>query len=156
MKHKHAMVSHMNQQQLAEYWGISARTLERWRSIGWGPRYIKIGGRVVYRVEDILEYEAEHLYESTHSRPRATPPGELDEAELSAISRPIPLVDPSEPEWHTVDAEVRGDLLSLRIPPEFRCSNEGLEYCVVNGELRLRPRRLSLRLAMKLRAGRLR
>ena len=74
MKHKHAMVSHMNQQQLAEYWGISARTLERWRSIGWGPRYIKIGGRVVYRLEDILEYEAEHLHEFTGSRSRPTAP----------------------------------------------------------------------------------
>ena len=151
MKHKHAMVSHMNQQQLAEYWGISARTLERWRSIGWEPRYIKIGGRVVYRVEDILEYEAEHLHESTHTRPRATPPGELDKAEPSAISRSAPPVSLSDPEWHTADTEVRGGLLSLRIPPEFRCAKEGLEYCVVNGELRLRPKRLSLELAVRSR-----
>jgi hypothetical protein len=153
MKHKHAMVSHMNQQQLAEYWGISARTLERWRSIGWGPRYIKIGGRVVYRVEDILEYEAEHLHESTHPRPRATPPGELDEAELSAISRPAPLVDPAESEWHTIDAEVRSGLLSLQIPSGFRCPTDGLEYCVVNGELRLRPRKLPLGIAVRMIVG---
>lgn len=153
MKHKHAMVSHMNQQQLAEYWGISARTLERWRSIGWGPRYIKIGGRVVYRVEDILEYEAEHLYESTRSRHRAASLGELDDAEPPAISRSAPLASLSEPEWHTVNAEVRGDLLSLRIPPEFRYTNEGLEYCVVNGELRLRPRKLLLSLAVRMIAG---
>ncbi len=153
MKHKHAMVSHMNQQQLAEYWGISARTLERWRSIGWGPRYIKIGGRVVYRVEDILEYEAEHLYESTRSRHLAAPHGEPDDAEPPAISRSAPPVSLSEPEWHTVDAEVRGDLLSFRIPPEFRYTNEGLEYCVVNGELRLRPGKLPLSLAVRMMAG---
>ena len=57
MKHKHTMLSHMDQQQLAEYWGIS----------------------------------------------RSTPPVSLPEAE-----------------WHTIDAEVRGDLLSLRIPPALR------------------------------------
>lgn len=153
MKHKHAMVSHMNQQQLAEYWGISARTLERWRSIGWGPRHIKIGGRVVYRVEDILEYEAEHLSESTRSRHRAAPPGEPDDAEPPAISRSAPPVSLSEPEWHTVDAEVRGDLLSFRIPPEFRYTTEGLEYCVVNGELRLRPGKLPLGLAVRMMVG---
>ena len=59
------MYSHLNQKQLAEYWGISERTLERWRSIGWGPRFIKIGVRVVYRMEDILEYETQHLADST-------------------------------------------------------------------------------------------
>lgn len=58
----------LNQKQLADYWGISRRTLERWRAIGWGPLFLKIGGRVVYRVEDILAYEEQHLAESTQSR----------------------------------------------------------------------------------------
>ncbi len=47
----------------------------------------------------------------------------------------------------------RGTTLSLRIPPEFRYTNEGLEYCVVNGELRLRPRKLLLSLAVRMIAG---
>ena len=38
-------VKHMNQDDLAERWNISPRTLERWRWVGQGPRYIKIGGR---------------------------------------------------------------------------------------------------------------
>ena len=119
MKHKHAMVSHMNQQQLAEYWGISARTLERWRSIGWGPRYIKIGGRVVYRVEDILEYEAEHLYESTRSRSHPTAPGELEETAPTELVPSASLAELPESEWKMISAEVRNGLLSFRIPPEF-------------------------------------
>lgn len=52
---------HLNQVQLAGRWNISPRTLERWRWIGEGPAYLKIGGRVVYRLEDVERYEAEHL-----------------------------------------------------------------------------------------------
>ncbi len=52
---------HLNQTQLAARWNISPRTLERWRWIGDGPRYLKIGGRVVYRLEDIEAYEAGQL-----------------------------------------------------------------------------------------------
>ena len=57
MKQKQTVFNHMNQQQLADRWDLSQRTLERWRVIGQGPHFIKIGGRVVYRMEDILEYE---------------------------------------------------------------------------------------------------
>ena len=49
-------VKHLNQLQLATRWTVSARTLERWRWSGEGPQFLKIGGRVVYRVEDILAY----------------------------------------------------------------------------------------------------
>ena len=58
-------VRHLAQVQLAERWNISPRTLERWRWIGEGPRYLKIGGRVVYRLEDIEAYEAERTRAST-------------------------------------------------------------------------------------------
>ncbi|MBF0589166.1 MAG: helix-turn-helix domain-containing protein [Magnetococcales bacterium] len=53
---------HMNQIDLSRRWGISHRTLERWRSLGTGPAYIKIGGRVAYRLEDIERYEASNLH----------------------------------------------------------------------------------------------
>jgi predicted DNA-binding transcriptional regulator AlpA len=58
-------VKHLNQLELAHRWAISPRTLERWRWQGEGPRFIKIGGRVVYRVEDIEAYEAERAANST-------------------------------------------------------------------------------------------
>ena len=50
---------HFDQLELSRRWKISHRTLERWRSLGKGPSYLKIGGRVVYRQEDIKQYEAE-------------------------------------------------------------------------------------------------
>ena len=44
---------------LGRRWGLSYRTLERWRHDRIGPVYLKIGGRIVYRLEDIEAYEAE-------------------------------------------------------------------------------------------------
>ena len=48
---------HLDQTSLARRWNVSPRTLERWRWLGIGPRYLKIGGHVVYRSEDILAFE---------------------------------------------------------------------------------------------------
>ena len=49
---------HMNQEELSRRWGNSPRTLERWRWLGIGPQYLKIGGHVVYRLQDVEAYEA--------------------------------------------------------------------------------------------------
>ncbi|MEW5769558.1 MAG: helix-turn-helix domain-containing protein [Pseudomonadota bacterium] len=62
---------HLNQRQLAERWGISEASLERWRSEGIGPVYLKIQGRVLYRTEDIEAYEADCLRKSTSERIKA-------------------------------------------------------------------------------------
>ncbi len=40
-------VAHLNQKQLAARWCISAATLERWRSAGIGPKFLKLCGRVL-------------------------------------------------------------------------------------------------------------
>ena len=47
----------LNQTELAARWKINPRTLERWRWIGDGPRFLKIGGRVIYRIEDVEAFE---------------------------------------------------------------------------------------------------
>lgn len=57
--------THLSQSELATRWRISMRTLERWRWLGEGPRYIKLGGRVVYRLTDIEAFEADKLRSST-------------------------------------------------------------------------------------------
>ena len=53
---------HLNQEQLARRWSLSARTLERWRSHGKGPCYLRLGGRVAYRLEDIEAFEKAGLH----------------------------------------------------------------------------------------------
>lgn len=50
-------VRHLTQKALARRWCLSPRTLERWRWLGHGPVYLKLGGRIAYRVEDIEAYE---------------------------------------------------------------------------------------------------
>ena len=62
-------VTHLNQAELAARWKISPRTLERWRWTGEGPAFIKIGGRVVYRLEDVETYEANRHCSSTADKP---------------------------------------------------------------------------------------
>ncbi len=37
----------------ARFLGLSGRTLEKHRTYGTGPRYSKLGGRVVYRIDDL-------------------------------------------------------------------------------------------------------
>jgi hypothetical protein len=53
-------VHHLTQLDLARRWRLSTRTLERWRWLGQGPAYLKLGGTIVYRLEDVELYEASH------------------------------------------------------------------------------------------------
>lgn len=58
-------VVHLNQKQLAARWCISEASLERWRSEGMGPKFLKLCGRVLYRQVDIESYEESCLATST-------------------------------------------------------------------------------------------
>lgn len=62
-------IKHLSQSDVAARWAISPKTLERWRWLGCGPRYIKIGGRVVYRLEEIEAYEERQTRSSTAEKP---------------------------------------------------------------------------------------
>jgi hypothetical protein len=65
------MTQHLNQIELARRWKISPRTLERWRWLGQPPRFLKIGGRVAYRIEDIEAFEVKQLRQRTPRRHRS-------------------------------------------------------------------------------------
>jgi hypothetical protein len=67
-------VRHLSQTDLSRRWRLSPRTLERWRSHGAGPQHLKIGGRVVYRLTDIEEYEAESIGRRERSKDLGAPP----------------------------------------------------------------------------------
>ena len=47
----------LSEKLLARRWGLSHRTLERWRHDEHGPAYLKVGGRILYRIADIEAYE---------------------------------------------------------------------------------------------------
>ncbi|MFM6991470.1 MAG: hypothetical protein ACKOWD_09265 [Rhodoferax sp.] len=42
---------------LADRWVCSVARLQRWRTIGEGPPYLKIVGKVLYQLKDIEAYE---------------------------------------------------------------------------------------------------
>ena len=58
-------LKHLSQRELSERWTITETTLERWRSMGIGPVYVKLPGRVVYRITDVDAYERRCLRRST-------------------------------------------------------------------------------------------
>lgn len=43
---------------LASRYGKAVRTLQRWRAKGYGPTFMRIGGSIFYRLEDIKAFEA--------------------------------------------------------------------------------------------------
>jgi len=58
-------MSKITQQQLAARWHLSPRTLEQWRWLGKGPKFLKIGARVLYREEDVVDWEAAQVCQNT-------------------------------------------------------------------------------------------
>ena len=44
--------------------GLSPGTLEVWRSLGKGPRYVKIGRRVFYEIRDLDSFAAARVVET--------------------------------------------------------------------------------------------
>jgi hypothetical protein len=63
-------VQHLNQVELARRWKVSPRTLENLRWRGKGPTFIKIGGRVLYRLQDIEAFELQNMRKQSSSRPQ--------------------------------------------------------------------------------------
>ena len=63
--------NYLTQTQLADRWQVAESTLERWRSEGIGPLYMKMMGRVRYRLPDITDFQEEVLRNSTSERDSA-------------------------------------------------------------------------------------
>lgn len=55
----------MTAQALADLTGRSVRTLERDRTTGAGVPFVKIGGRILYRRDDVLAFLASRVFTST-------------------------------------------------------------------------------------------
>ena len=55
----------INEADLAERWNLSPKTLQPWRSEGRGPRFMKMFKRVVYPMDEVLDFESQALRAST-------------------------------------------------------------------------------------------
>ena len=60
---------YLRTKEAATFLSLSARTLEKHRTYGTGPAYHKLGGRVVYSVDDLTAWAARGAVTST-SDPR--------------------------------------------------------------------------------------
>ena len=58
----------LSETELAHRWGVSPKTLQRWRTEGRGPKYLKLSKRVTYPLDAITEYEHCALHVSTSER----------------------------------------------------------------------------------------
>jgi hypothetical protein len=54
----------LTEQMLALRWHCSTSRLQRWRADQKGPAYLKIGGKVLYRLEDLCQYEKAHIVQA--------------------------------------------------------------------------------------------
>ncbi len=54
---------------LAERWNLTIATLSQWRWNGRGPHYLKIGRRILYRLQDVEDFEECKLRSSTTQNP---------------------------------------------------------------------------------------
>jgi hypothetical protein len=54
----------LTEQMLALRWHCSTSRLQRWRADQKGPTYLKIGGKVLYRLEDLRQYEKAHIVQA--------------------------------------------------------------------------------------------
>lgn len=53
------MTDYLSPYDLCKRWGrtVTPKTLANWRSMGIGPAYIKLNGRIVYAMADVVDYE---------------------------------------------------------------------------------------------------
>jgi hypothetical protein len=101
-------VKHLNQRQLADRWDVSEATLERWRSEGIGPVFLKLQGRV--------------LIASRTSRPSR--PTACARAPPSASMREV-RHEPSHPDQ--VLATPAGELAELASESLFQLKNDAAD-----------------------------
>ncbi len=94
---------------LAERWGLSTKTLDKWRNTGDGPPYLKIGRAVRYRMEDIVEFEQQATIRKT-GRQKALRP-----AVNSDVNRTAEAIPAQRLSVRDVVASLRGNLAKQQV-----------------------------------------
>jgi len=56
-EHTRSASSFLKEDQLAARWQLSVKALQRWRLIGEGPSFVRLGRAIRYRSSDIEDFE---------------------------------------------------------------------------------------------------
>jgi len=59
----------LSRQELADRYGVPAKTPAEWASKGTGPRYAKFGKHVRYRLSDVIDWESRQFPKQSASSP---------------------------------------------------------------------------------------
>ena len=70
---------------LANRWNMSVHTLSQWRWSGRGPLFLKVNGKILYRLEDIEAFEETRIRQST-STPNLCFPSSLKKKRPGTLS----------------------------------------------------------------------
>lgn len=65
-------VRYMRTPEAAKLLGLSIHTMEKHRCYGTGPAFIKLGGRVVYKPDDLRTWAEQGVRTSTHQATATT------------------------------------------------------------------------------------
>ena len=62
-----SMSTYLSPDELVSRWreSVSTKTLANWRVKGFGPKFLKLGNRIVYPLDQILAGEANRLHSET-------------------------------------------------------------------------------------------
>jgi hypothetical protein len=52
---------HLTSKELAKRWSVTSYTIRFWRITGKGPEFLKLNGRVVYKIEEVELFEKKKL-----------------------------------------------------------------------------------------------
>lgn len=79
----------LNTNETAHFLRVSPSTLRKWRVMGKGPRYIKVGSSVIYSIDDIIEflksrtvYNTSQYYSEMTTRRREVPSYETNHSPI--------------------------------------------------------------------------
>ncbi len=98
----------LSTREAARFLGLSGRTLEKHRTYGTGPTYRKIGGRVIYALEDLKAWADLGAKQSTSD------PGKGPHSPPSGSSQPRPPHERTHACRTPVDQETRREPNPLR------------------------------------------
>ena len=56
---------YLTTKELSQRWKVNPNTIEHWRIYGFVPEFIKIGRKVLYSLESIIEFENKNKAQNT-------------------------------------------------------------------------------------------
>ena len=61
--------TYLTSRELSMRWKLTVETLKKWRIAGKGPSHHKLGGRILYKLEEITRLEDEAIRDNTSMPP---------------------------------------------------------------------------------------